>query len=67
MSRSSTPAIVLETIYTLAKVPVPTGESVAYPGYPARITASTSDLALLILGKSSAIRAGLSSVKLAGT
>jgi hypothetical protein len=35
MSRSTTPAIVLETIYQLARIPVPTpAHAIAYPGYP---------------------------------
>lgn len=49
MSRSSTPAIVLETIYALAKQPVPANDAAAYPGYPARIPATRTDLVLLML------------------
>lgn len=46
MSKSSTPAIVLETIYELAgKVP-PVAEPDSYPGYPARISAAAWQLAI---------------------
>jgi ABC-type transport system involved in multi-copper enzyme maturation permease subunit len=49
MSKSSTPAIVLETIYQLAGVPVPTAVAGDYPGYPARITAAPWELALAFI------------------
>jgi ABC-2 type transport system permease protein len=36
VNRSTTEAIVLETIFGLARVPAPPGEESAYPGYPLR-------------------------------
>lgn len=49
MSKSSTPAIVLETIYELAGKALPAAEPEQYPGYPARISATVWHLAIAYL------------------
>lgn len=49
MSKSSTPAIVLETIYQLAGKAPPVAEPDGYPGYPARISATAWQLAFAYL------------------
>lgn len=46
MNRSTVPNIVLEEIYTLAKVAPPVGDAPVYPGYPSRIHAAGWELLL---------------------
>ncbi len=48
MSRSSVPAIVLETIYALAHITPPPPVAVAYPGYPARLNVPAWQLVFLL-------------------
>jgi hypothetical protein len=49
MSRSSVPAIVLETIFGLARVTPPAPTAADYPGYPARLAVPAWQLALLLV------------------
>ena len=49
MSRSSVPAIVLETIYGLAHVAPPPQTAGEYPGYPARVNVPLWQLVLMLV------------------